>query len=65
MTLREWFNVGFSLFKKLKLTKRNNRLLVAQEIQQSTKSHPAVDMPEIEGNFLTILDVYEQLDKEI
>lgn len=60
MTLLEWQKLGIPLLIKTKFTHNKDRAVVAQQIQQSTESHPSVVMPEITGDFQTILDVFEQ-----
>lgn len=38
------------------------RSKIIELIQQSVGSHPKINMPKVEGEFFTILDVFEQID---
>ncbi|MBU3002085.1 glycosyltransferase family 2 protein [Paraglaciecola arctica] len=61
LTEKEWREYGEPLFLKTVETPEVDRTAVAQKVLQSTGSHPAVAMPNIKGDFSTILDVFQQV----
>lgn len=62
LTLAEWifYALPFSLIARIPVGRI--RMNLANRVLLSTRSHPRIHMPEVEGRFKTILDVYEQVD---
>jgi len=56
---RMFYAFPFSLFAKI--PKGRLRQFLAHRIISSTRSHPKIHMPKVEGEFKTILDVFEQV----
>jgi glycosyltransferase involved in cell wall biosynthesis len=62
LTFTEWifYALPFSLITQIPLGRLRQAL--ARRVLISTRSHPTIHMPKVEGKFRTILDVFEQVD---
>jgi len=65
LTEAEWVEYGEQFFQKSLETPEPKRKIVAQQVRQFAASHPAVTMPNITGEFTTILDVFEQVNPQV
>ncbi len=67
MHLNEWLRYGFVLSfiaVLARIVPKRYRFHLASRVQATTGSHLANPMPEVVGNFHTILDVFEKVDPE-
>lgn len=57
---RIFYALPFSLIAKIPVGRLRRTL--AHLVLSSTRSHPRIHMPKVEGRFQTILDVFEQVN---
>ena len=63
MHFDEWLRYGLILSTINRIAPDQSRGDISLRIQRVSGSHPASHMPEIEGTFQTILDVFEHIDE--
>lgn len=64
ISFTEWLRYGLALCAMTKITPMRYRLYLSIRIQAASGSHPASYMPEVKGDFKTILDVFDQINPE-
>jgi len=58
----EWLRYGLKLYIIAKIVPKSYRARLFFRIQEASGSHPDVHMPQVEGKFKTILDVFKEVD---